>query len=454
MHFAREHKSSAGYLDVAANSHGAEKGFLVRRALERVRSGHKRVVEVGPGGGAAVSYLTSQLDARARERLHLTLIEAPGVVSQSLTRAVDGFNEAGGTCVLEHGFAQDVGKILSEPADVISASALLHEVYSYGGGYSGLHAMMRTLPKVLRPYGFFGYRDVYAVDVPSLHERVIQSYDSLAWLQFLRMFVPQYLRDGTHPYHHAADDVLARQDSRIVPIGELDLTTCVFIVAPIGLFREIQRHYITFRDHVWRSGALGFTPVLDGQLANDWADFRRGHKRVHYSLTGSDWLPWSQKTMLLAMSEAYGDHYTIDGDIFDEVTDVALTAFLAAAERGDAECAEVWGAWQLREGRETYAYLTLDELLAAFAEHSSEAQGETVLMPVQGGDVLCRERAYYNRFLTKRLPNPLTDAKQLVLFQNVPLADGTALREALGALQAFCAKPNLARAYTAIHARR
>lgn len=62
--------------------------------------------------------------------------------------------------------------------------------------------------------------------------------------------------------------------------------------------------------------------------------------------------------------------------------------------------------------------------------------------------------AYYNRFLSKRLPNPLTDAKQLVLFQNVPVSDGNALREALGALQGFCGKPNLARAYTAIHTRR
>ncbi|MEV6429128.1 hypothetical protein [Nocardia sp. NPDC051463] len=44
--------------------------------------------------------------------------------------------------------------------------------------------------------------------------------------------------------------------------------------APIGLFREAQRHYITLRDHVWRSGILGFTPVLDGQLLGDWIDFR------------------------------------------------------------------------------------------------------------------------------------------------------------------------------------
>ncbi|MGH3811167.1 MAG: hypothetical protein ACRDUV_01770, partial [Pseudonocardiaceae bacterium] len=59
--FAREHKSAAGYLDLAANAHGAEKGFLVHRALGRVQSTRPQVVEVGPGGGAAVSFLAAQL---------------------------------------------------------------------------------------------------------------------------------------------------------------------------------------------------------------------------------------------------------------------------------------------------------------------------------------------------------------------------------------------------------
>lgn len=88
--FAREHKSDAGYLDLAANAHGAEKGLLVHRALERVRSTRPQVVEVGPGGGAAVAYLAAQLahqPDQARD-VHLMLIEAPGVVSQLLTRAV------------------------------------------------------------------------------------------------------------------------------------------------------------------------------------------------------------------------------------------------------------------------------------------------------------------------------------------------------------------------------
>ncbi|MGQ4617619.1 hypothetical protein [Nocardia sp. R7R-8] len=84
-------------------------------------------------------------------------------------QAIDRFNTVG-TCALVHGWAQDIATLVAEPVDIISASALLHEVYSYRGAYSGLHTMMRTFPNVLKPYGFFVYRDVYAVDAPSLHE--------------------------------------------------------------------------------------------------------------------------------------------------------------------------------------------------------------------------------------------------------------------------------------------
>lgn len=100
-------------------------------------------------------------------------------------------------------------------------------------------------------------------------------------------------------------------------VADLDVGTCAVISAPIGLFREIQRHYITFRDHVWRSGTLGFIPELDGQLAREWLDARTGHKIVHYTLAGAEWLPKAYRDMLDALSEPYADHRTVDGDIFD-----------------------------------------------------------------------------------------------------------------------------------------
>jgi hypothetical protein len=230
--FAQEHKSESTYLDVAANDHGYEKGLLVYRALARIPDTKPRLVEIGPGGGAAIEFLAARLQGQPKTP-RLTLIEAPGVCSKSLGRAIDRFNSVG-QCVLVQGWAQELATLVPEPVDVISASALLHEVYSYGGAYNGLHSMMRTLPTVLKPYGFFVYRDVYAVDTTSLHERAVQSYSTQSWLQFLRRFLPHYLREGIHPYHHHNDEVTVRQDSRIVSAMDLNTRVCAVIQAPIG----------------------------------------------------------------------------------------------------------------------------------------------------------------------------------------------------------------------------
>ncbi|MFH8218485.1 hypothetical protein ACH4C2_04755 [Streptomyces sp. NPDC018057] len=453
--FTTSLKTAATYIDVAANAHGEEKAHLALRALERMPEARPHVVEIGPGGGSAVACLASRLGTgqfSVREP-RLTLIEVPGVTSASLEQAMNAFTRVG-TCQLLAGFAQDIGTLLTEPVDVISASALLHEVYSYGGGYAGLHSLIRTLPTVLRPGGMFAYRDVYAVKGSSLHERTLQTYTSRSWIRFLRMFLPQYLREGTHPYHSASDLLVLRQDSRITTPENLSERTSVVAAAPIGIFREVQRHYITLRDHIWRSGVLGFTPYLEGPLAGDWSDARNGHKRVHYTLTDSDWLPSTQRTMLVALSEPYMDHHTVDGDVFDECTDIALSAFLADAETGEGECGDVWRSWATREGRETYAYMTLDTLLAAVAVHSTEAAQDrrTVLMPVKLADVRRRDRAYYNRYLRRTLPNPLRDAKQLVLFANVPVTDTESLGNGMHCLQRWCSKASLARVYAAVNA--
>jgi hypothetical protein len=451
--FATAHKSAPRYLDVAANTHGEEKGFFVLRALEQVRSQCPHVVEIGPGGGAAVSFLASQLRGKrgGPGSVDLTLIEVPGVTSHALSRAVAEFNEIG-TCELVHGFAQDLGSLLPRPADVVSASALVHEVYSYGGGYSGLHSLIRVLSSAIEPYGYFVYRDLFSVRDRSLHERVTHAYDAPSWLRFLRMFTPHYLNHGRHPYHHIHDQAVARQDSRLVDVADLDVGTCAVISAPIGLFREIQRHYITFRDHVWRSGALGFVPVLDGQLSAEWLDTRTGHKLVHYTLACTEWLPRTYRDMLDALSEPYADHRTVDGDIFDTCTDVALNAFLTAVEEGDAECSQIWNEWSAREGRETYAYLTTDELLTEFAVNSTQADPDcpTVLLPSGAEDIVVRQRHYYNRYLTKRLANPLWDAKQLVLFRNIPVSDAQMLADALTGVRESFSKHSLARVYAAL----
>ena len=138
-----------------------------------------------------------------------------------------------------------------------------------------------------------------------------------------------------------------RQNSTITSPTDTDISTTAVITAPIGVFREVQRHYITARDHLWRSGILGIRPYLEGQLASDWLDQRSGHKRVHYQLTDTGAMPDDQALLLQAMSEPFADHFVICGDVFDAVTDIAITAALGSAEQHGPQT--VWDDWLARK---------------------------------------------------------------------------------------------------------
>lgn len=94
-------------------------------------------------------------------------------------------------------------------------------------------------------------------------------------------------------------------------------------------------------------------------------------------------------------------------------------------------------------------------MLTEFAVNSARADRAdpappTVLLPAGMEDIVVRQRHYYNRYLTKRLANPLWDAKQLVLFRNIPVADSAMLTQALIGVRTAFSKHNLARVYAAL----
>ncbi|GAA2054014.1 hypothetical protein GCM10009757_29350 [Streptomyces cheonanensis] len=93
--FSTALKTSSDYLDVAANTHGEEKAFLMLEALRRIRHHSPHLVEVGPGGGSAIAYLASQFSSiPLPDDVRLTLVEAPGVTSVALDEAMHAFNRA------------------------------------------------------------------------------------------------------------------------------------------------------------------------------------------------------------------------------------------------------------------------------------------------------------------------------------------------------------------------
>lgn len=456
--FPEQVKGSSGYVDLAANLNGEEKAASVVEACNLVGAGTIRLLEIGPGGGASILSLAESIKkGRIPDKLiDLVLVELDCIKSDSLPKAMDVFRNVG-TCRLIHGNALDLEDLIgTQSVEVINASSVLHEIFSYAGGYSGINSAVRGISRTLKKDGFFVYRDILALeDEGDIHDRKTHSYSTSSWIRFIKIFLPYYLVNAQHPYHHYEDAVIVKQGSECITYESIDCSKDMMIEAPVGLLREIQRHYLTFRDHMWRSGALGFVPKLSGDLANEWTEYRHGHKRVNFKLSKKGPLSEQQTMMLKAMAEKKGNYYNIDGDIFDEVTDEAISDYLAGMSSSDLSDSD-WKQWQTREARESYVYMSISQFLGCVALQSLEASNPeepTILIPNDQNSIRVYPRMYYNRFLKNRLPNPLFDAKQHVIFKKVGLDDVTSLNLGLQAIKQFCDRKTLARIYAGVNRR-
>lgn len=450
-------KSNETYIDVAANSNGEEKGMMAFDAISRLGKHDLSLLEIGPGGGSAIEFLANSLKQVLDEEqdVNLSLLEIDGITSGALSNAVNNFRALGSVSQIK-GDARFLADFFDEGSlDVITTSAVLHEVYSYGGGYPALYSTLNSIARSLRVNGYYAYRDVFAVEGQSLHERTIHCYSPQSWARFIKLFVPHYLESAQHPYHGLEDGVYLRQNSKFIDYENIDCSTDVLIDAPVGVLRELQRHYITLRDHVWRSGVLGITPDLDGIGSNDWIDKREGHKRVRFTITDQGSLSSTQQYLLSVISEKYHDKLVVDGDTFDEITDSVLSNFLHLVEHEDADSKKVWDAWLSREGSETYTYMTTGQFVGSVVLRSIEnsEDRDSILLPEKATDVKTVPRFYYNRFLRKRLANPLFDGKQQVLFKKIPLKDTDAIYRGLEIIQLHCPKNMLSNIYSTINSR-
>lgn len=443
-------KGSSGYLDASITGNGAEKSQLVVSAIRRLGERGivpENILEIGPGSGSAIVELATAIDAQfpdLKGRTNLSLLELEDVESGKLKKARKKFEEIGSTALIR-GDATQLDSLLDEGSmSIISASAVMHEIFSYGGGYPAVTDAVGSISRVLEPGGLFAYRDVFSVKKDSQHDRVKHIYDNEGWVRFIKIFVPYYLAKAEHPYKREDDILVFEQDSSFVKPNEIDPQRYLGIEGPIGILREIQRHYITLRDYLWREGSLGVSPIVEGNFASDWMDHKKGHKRVHYTSELND-------PLLEAMSEENGEgHKVVDGDIFDDTTDVLLAKFLEKAQEDqNSEEWKIFQKWMDREGSETYIYYTRDRLLGAVAISSMRAtDGQKVLLPTFLEDVFASPRLYYNRYLRRQLSSPLYDGKQLVLFEAVDVKKHPeCVSRGLGVLATLCSKATISKIY-------
>lgn len=457
--FATAPKTESSYIDIAANGNGNEKSLLSLEAYRRLSTDIGRssikLLEVGPGGGSALSaFAAGTTENGLIKPTHVSMLELDGVQSESLLAARKTAERFGISTSLHNGSATDLLDIFSpQSIDILSTSAVIHEVYSYAGGYDAMDKSFQGIAGTLSPGGFYAYRDVYGVKNLSMHERARHIYDRSSWVMFCKLFLDYYTKKADHSYKHYEDRIKLSQGGKTISIDSIEGNTPLSIEAPIGLLRETQRHYITLRDYLWRKGNLGIIPELDDpSKTNDWIDRDRGHKRIHYKMLDDDPI---LKTMSTLISD---DEYIVDGDIFDNTSDVRMGEVLSDIIKNSetSEHWKSWSEWLKREGSETYFYMPIGELLGSVALNSFEvSNGTQILLPTSKHDIRKVDRAYYNRYLESKLSNPLPDGKQLILFELLSLKDKDSnLQEkisgALGALSMYCSHDVLSNIYTPI----
>lgn len=210
--------------------------MLIRDALgsdeiPRDKDGKITILELGIGGGESLKLMSEQ---------------APDGVS---IIGVDLIPELAHHSSNELGIPSVVADVAHLPfrensISAVNASAIFHEVSSYGikkddGRIFGLDAVKYTMAQIqniLLPGGLLAYRDV-ALTTKYLKSEKGVRYSSESWKKFIDWFLPEFLSSGPQMYD--------KELVRIQPYGG-----GVAITAPVGLHREIQRHYLMLRDYV------------------------------------------------------------------------------------------------------------------------------------------------------------------------------------------------------------
>ena len=396
-------KQRPEYLDGAIGMHSDEKSIQLIRAVA-AREGEVHVVEIGPGGGVALRGLADeQLDRSGLglEGVTITTVEKFSSSSEGLARASNDLREQG--AVVEHieADATEPMPFPDESIDIVNTSAVFHEIYSYAGGKSAISKALAEIDRITVEGGELLYRDVYPVD-QSMRVPVRQEYPRGSWEQFVRKFLPHYLAEADHEY----------DPKRVVLSGKSGVYGGTM---PVGLAREVQRHYITFRDSIIRDGLLGVKIDSDKYDLTEWIRTEAGHEKKIY-LAECEEQPVDDG--LVVHEDANG--LFVAASNFDSYVDQELVRFFEDLDMNRPTNRTAYEEWLGREGTESYVYGSVSEvtdMIRSGGRQTGDRERFTITDP---DSYVISERDYYTRYLYAALGRcALPDKKLLITFEKV-----------------------------------
>lgn len=217
------------------DSSGGEKAGVLRHINSLGR--RDKIVEIGPGGGAALKIImarVAELDEESRPLVSILDI------SSEVLRRIEGLLADAGIDTEYETKEGDISKKLpyeDSSVQAVNLSSVLHECFSYGGGEEGMQIFIKELNRVLATSGVVAYRDMNGVDLKKPASFRLKTELSE---KFLEIFFAKYF-DKTHtkykkPNYHYLDNLSIGDDSD----GRRNVT------CDAGLAHEFKRHLIIF----------------------------------------------------------------------------------------------------------------------------------------------------------------------------------------------------------------
>lgn len=409
----KESKEAGDYLFQISNNVEEKVGVIEAElkvnSLPRDENGHIKIVELGTGGGESLRRLKEQTGANKDVEIIASDI-IPRLVS-SLKRELD-----------VKALAVDAGHLpfKDESVSAINASALLHEVSSYGTkekasepgvdtkivrGKKAVIQVLGELNRVLLPGGVVAYRDVLAPRGGDLKSPKRVEYNRKSWESFAKWFLPDFVKDQPQPSY------------RRVNIEDSDPSGFA-LVGSAEIQREFQRHYLMLRDYLRTivSKEFGITT-----LRAEWADKSAGLKSVTFTVDER-----IAQHLDLSLFETHkssgGMVYRGDSDQFDKLYDDVMEYYFVQMSEDSGEgkrFKSIIDQWKEREGSESYLYGNVNDLLEFSVEASKENKSDYYLLPESPDDIVIAPRFYYDRYLGQVADDPEEDGKQIVTLRKL-----------------------------------
>ncbi|MEK7524047.1 MAG: AAA family ATPase [Patescibacteria group bacterium] len=410
-------KTSDAYLE--ALSGAPNEKSEARLYLDRIGDGV--LLEIGPGGGEALARIIAAIDEESEKvrRPKIVVLDIAHEILQKLRATLqrDDKNIALVQADASKGFPFSTGSI-----SAINASSVVHECFTYGGGFPALNHFIEECGRTLSTDGVLIYRDPDGVELQKTSEiELTTPFSRSFFLFFIRKFLDKELTS------HAKID-LGYDKEIAIHLGDTTLTLDelfalnpdavqgqkLTIRAKSGLVKEVERHFMVFCKDCTSGDSYLQQPVpveIPDESTSDQVVALLREKGIRFTLQG-------ETTFLLSPGDC--------NLVYPRLMEFAdkNQKLIGIPEPMAAAC-----QWGIREGEEHYFYGPAEEIIARFAKFSlivdqNSILGYSCLCPLSPNHNRLSERPAYVAFLQGHIAKKgetITDQKRHIHFAKMPI---------------------------------